>query len=108
MLSVAVGDAEASGPGHVTIYAGLDHPDGITTGPDGGIWFTNNGPFGYTIGMITTRGKAAVYAGPGIDAPYGITTGPDGALWFTNYGGANNLDRADYHKRVAQHLSAPG
>ena len=35
--------ASASGAGSVTIYAGIDHPDGVTAGPDGALWFTNQG-----------------------------------------------------------------
>jgi hypothetical protein len=59
-------------------------PEGITTGPDGALWFTDGG---VRIGRMTTAGAVTVYAIPTpTGAPYGITTGPDGALWFTEPG----------------------
>jgi streptogramin lyase len=72
----------ASGAGSVTIYAGLSNPEGITTGPDGNLWFTNYG--NNSIGRITTAGQVTVFTGAGIDGPEQITAGPEGALWFTN------------------------
>ena len=60
---------------------------GITTGPDGALWFTN-----YTqnkIGRITTTGTITEFTIPSTmpdgvtSGPTGITAGPDGALWFT-------------------------
>ena len=67
----------------------LDQPYGITTGPDGALWFTNSGGggLGGTIGRVTTDGTFSVYKGNGMYAPDGIVTGPDGALWFANTGG---------------------
>ena len=59
-------------------------PEGITTGPDGALWFANDA--GDSIGRITTAGAVTNFTGNGIDNPEGITSGPDGALWFTNYG----------------------
>lgn len=41
-----------SGGGPVSIYAGIDGPQGITAGPDGDLWFTNDG--GNSIGPIST------------------------------------------------------
>ena len=58
--------------------------DGITTGPDGAVWFTELRTS--QIGRITTAGATTQYAVPsaGKDTgPLGITVGPDGALWFT-------------------------
>ena len=58
-------------------------PLGITTGPDGALWFTESNT--NKIGRITTAGVITEFpilpsgAGP----LRGITTGPDGALWFT-------------------------
>ena len=53
---------------------------GITSGPDGAIWFTAaNG----TVGRITTAGLVTEFAAPSYGLLSGITTGPDGALWFT-------------------------
>jgi streptogramin lyase len=70
----------------VTNYTGtgIRFPMGIAAGPDGALWFTNEGS--NSIGRITTSGVVTNYTGTGIDEPMGITAGPDGALWFTNYG----------------------
>ena len=80
--------ANASTP-VVTNYTGtgIDAPQGITAGPDGALWFANEGLTGEgssTIGRITTGGAIANYTGAA--SPVGITAGPDGALWFTNFG----------------------
>jgi virginiamycin B lyase len=76
---------------------------GVTSGPDGAVWFTEfAGLFGGAfIGRITTTGTVTQYTLPPQPAPLfrhalqvlppgggggpllgGITTGPDGALWF--------------------------
>jgi len=57
-------------------------PTSITTGPDDGLWFTNNG--NNSIGRITTSGTVTNFTDPTIAHPISITAGPDGALWFTN------------------------
>jgi hypothetical protein len=57
-------------------------PFGITTGPDGALWFTESVNPGGKIGRITTSGVITEFPTPS-SQPYGITTGPDGALWFT-------------------------
>src|SRR5207253_2683606 len=60
-------------------------PEGIITGPDGALWFTNIG-FGFeSVGRITTDGTVSNCALPG-SHPYNIAVGSDGALWFTNNG----------------------
>lgn len=54
---------------------------GITTGPDGALWFAEY--VGGRVGRITTTGAVTEYAIPSADAHgSSITTGPDGALWF--------------------------
>ena len=73
------------------------YPFGITTGPDGALWFTNwtyNGTnyMQGSIGRISTTGVVSDFTDPSIVEPTGITTGPDGALWFTNYG-TNSIGR---------------
>jgi virginiamycin B lyase len=63
----------------------------LTTGPDGAIWFTENGSAANSVGRLDP--SAAM---PGTDAgmteyvvptaskfPFGISAGPDGAIWFT-------------------------
>jgi len=59
---------------------------GITTGPDGNLWFTMF--YGNKIGRMTTAGVVTSFALPKCGADffcgaYGITTGPNGNLWFT-------------------------
>ncbi len=79
--------------GSLTTFSGpsISFPEGITTGPDGALWFTNNGT--NTIGRITTSGAVSNFADPSVDAsPTAITTGPDGDLWFTN-SGSNSIGR---------------
>jgi streptogramin lyase len=74
----------ASPPGTVTNYTdpSIKVPYEITAGPDGALWFTNNG--NNSIGRITTDGTVTSYSNPSIGQPEGIAAGPDGALWFTN------------------------
>jgi RHS repeat-associated protein len=61
------------------------NPKGITTGPDGALWFTES--LGNKIGRITTAGTVTEFPIPTAGAyPDDITTGPDGALWFTEPG----------------------
>jgi virginiamycin B lyase len=81
--------ADAAGIGAVTTSSSVALY-GITTGPDGALWFTD--PGNNSIGRITTSGTVTSYTGPGISQPDGITTGPDGALWFTNRGN-NSIGR---------------
>src|SRR5215470_14909760 len=73
----------------ITAGAGLG---GITAGPDGNLWFTEQGID--RIGRITPAGVvtefgAGITAGAGLG---GITAGPDGNLWFTENGG-NRIGR---------------
>ena len=71
----------------MTSYALPDKtfPAGITTGPDGALWFANccANSIG-SIGRITTAGQITFYSGTDIHTPEGITAGPDGALWFAD------------------------
>lgn len=58
-------------------------PYGITSGPDGALWFTEK--LASRIGRMTTDGAYTEY-GSAIAAgarPWHITTGPDRNLWFT-------------------------
>ncbi|MCM3876449.1 MAG: hypothetical protein NEA02_08525, partial [Thermoanaerobaculia bacterium] len=60
---------------------------GITTGPDGNLWFTNTNYV--RIGRITPLGLVTEFStgitGGGLR---GIAAGPDGALWFAEFFGA--------------------
>ncbi|MCM3876966.1 MAG: hypothetical protein NEA02_11170, partial [Thermoanaerobaculia bacterium] len=69
-------------------------PAGIAAGPDGNLWFAEQGSggggAGGGIGRITPLGvvtefKAGATAGFSAGAqPWAITAGPDGNLWFTD------------------------
>jgi streptogramin lyase len=66
-------------------------PLGITAGPDGAVWFTENS--GNRIGRITTGGVVSEFPIPtAASSPSRITAGPDGALWFTEFN-ANKIGR---------------
>jgi streptogramin lyase len=55
----------------------------ITVGPDGNLWFTENGCGG--IARITTAGVITQYfTGVANSAPWGIVSASDGNLWFTD------------------------
>jgi hypothetical protein len=59
------------------------HPTGITSGPDGALWFTEFSAS--QIGRITTAGAVTEISSgitPGSE-PAGIVTGSDGNVWFT-------------------------
>ena len=60
-------------------------PAGITTGPDGALWFTEVD--NSKIGRITIGGDITEFPTITLNSrPFSITTGPDGALWFTDHG----------------------
>jgi len=66
----------------------------IATGPDGNLWFTDQGST-KAIGRITTAGQITEFSA-GLNAgslPLGIAAGPDGNLWFTDQGTANAIGR---------------
>lgn len=56
-------------------------PTGITSGPDGALWFTDSG--NALIGRITKRGKYTLQMPAGAEVSDGIVAGPDKNLWFT-------------------------
>ena len=59
-------------------------PEGITSGPDGNLWFTEF--MAQNIGQITTNGQIIEFPLPPVKGALvnanGITSGPDGKLWF--------------------------
>jgi YD repeat-containing protein len=57
-------------------------PYGITSGPDGNLWFTDSGTD--KVGKITSAGAATEYA-TDPDEPRAIAAGPDGNLWFVEH-----------------------
>ncbi|MGH7485123.1 MAG: virginiamycin B lyase family protein, partial [bacterium] len=68
---------------------------GITTGPDGNLWFTESKP--YKIARITPSGTLTEYSipTPPHTNPFvtDIVTGADGNLWFTAVSDAGNIGR---------------
>jgi virginiamycin B lyase len=65
-------------------------PFGITTGPDGALWFTESNS--NKVGRITTAGVITEFPIP--TKGFGITAGPDGALWFTSGNGIGRITTA--------------
>jgi streptogramin lyase len=65
-----------------TTYAipSLNDPDALTLGPDGNVWFTEEGA---DVGQITSSGAIQETAVAPLD---GITTGSDGNLWAADNG----------------------
>jgi virginiamycin B lyase len=75
-------------------------PGGIAAGPDGALWFTEEGPPASPqqsfIGRLTTSGQYTHFPvlGPA-RLPDQIVAGPDGAMWFTQTGGTPGVGRID-------------
>src|SRR5262249_56325030 len=65
--------------------------NGITTGPDGNLWFTELNV--NVIGRITPAGVITLVVANVGSTPDEITTGPDGNLWFTEFGGGGRIGR---------------
>jgi len=89
---VAGGATKGAGPwSSAEIYSPSILPNGITTGPDGNMWFTEAGANkigrilagGDGVGSITQFRLPQLFSDPGP----GITAGPDGNLWFTEPNG---------------------
>jgi virginiamycin B lyase len=80
-------------------------PFGITGGPDGGLWFTEQG--GDKIGRIDTSGTISEFPIPTANGfPTGIVAGPDGALWFTETIG-NKIGRITTGGLITKEFAIP-
>ena len=71
------------------------NPYGITVGPDGNVWFTEQGETS-KIGRITPTGTIDEFSLPQLSTmPVEIVAGPDGNLWFTqtprNFGVSSSI-----------------
>ena len=68
---------------------------GITTGPDGNLWFTESlcPEDACFVANITPSGTVSVFPLSDDTYPHGITAGPDGNLWFTENGGVGHIGR---------------
>jgi streptogramin lyase len=78
-------------------------PGGIATGPDGALWFTEEGlptPAQSFIGRITTSGQYTHFSISGL-VPDQIIAGPDGRMWFTEAGSAR-IGRIDMAGNVQE------
>jgi streptogramin lyase len=68
----------------VTKHSVPGRAQGIATGPDGNVWFTQ--PQDVQIGRITPAGVVTEDDVPaGNSTPVGMAAGADGNLWFTEY-----------------------
>jgi len=94
--------------GNFAIPTPYSDPSRIIVGPDGNLWFTEQGAVGGhlspgQIGRITPDGFITEFTTPTpFSNPAGITVGGDGNLWFTEYSyknadgtthGGNNVGR---------------
>jgi streptogramin lyase len=89
-------------------------PADITAGPDGNLWFTEQGLL-QGVGRITPTGTITEFpAGltPGFSllvTPGEIVAGPDGGLWFTETGAVNAIARIDqFGSAVSEHIIPGG
>ncbi len=89
-------------------------PTGITSGPDGNLWFTEQGLL-QGIGRITPTGSITEFpAGltPGFSllvTPGEIVAGSDGGLWFTETGAVDAIARIDrFGSAVTEHVIGNG
>lgn len=81
-LTLGGGGGTPSRPGSIAEFAvptASSHPDGITAGPDGNLWFKES--YASKIGRITSRGAITEFPAP-TQFIGAITKGPDGNLWF--------------------------
>ena len=64
----------------ITELPGFTHPYGITSGPDGNIYFTDSG----TVEVLEPNNNVLLAQYVPSGNLFDITTGSDGALWITN------------------------
>ena len=104
----SAGQATPSRVGQITEYPlpkGYGEPWAITTGPDGNLWFTVDGPShgqNYAGRFNPHTEQISTYAIPGCSGPppTGIVSGPDGNMWVM--GGCGSLHLARIHPRTGQ------
>lgn len=76
-------------------------PVGITSGPDGALWFVQI--MGNRIGRITTSGEIKEFEIPTPNArPHAIVSGTNGDLWFTEWGG-NKIGRITIDGKITEY-----
>ena len=83
---------------------GTSLPWGITTGPDGNLWFADQFD---RIGRLTPTGTFTYFLTPPGGGPTDITAGPDGNLWFTVSGYARIVRMSTSGQTTGFPLPAP-
>jgi streptogramin lyase len=68
------------------------NPTSVAPGPDGNVWFTDNGATP-AIGRITPAGAITEFNAPAGSSPQAIAAGPDGNMWFTDNGATKAIGR---------------
>jgi virginiamycin B lyase len=65
----------------------------IVAGPDGALWFVENGFLTAAVGRITA-GHVTEYSNgiTPLEQPIDLVAGKDGAIWFTEYKGAHQYE----------------
>ena len=76
-----------------TEAVGMSVPMAITHGPDGALWFTDEG--NNSVGRITTAGVVTMFSGSGIDGPRPVQPVRIVPCRFTN----GELNRTHHHER---------
>ena len=106
VLSIALVFADSGRAATITEFpVASSNPAGITAGPDGALWFTEEAA--NRIGRITTAGSVTHFTIPtSASEPAEITPGPDGRLWFTEF--ATNKVGAIATSGAIQEFSVPG
>lgn len=97
LIAIPLALSGGSTMGEFTIPTASSFPEGISSGPDGNVWFVENST--NKIGRISSIpiGTFAEFVIPTANSlPIGIASGPDGNLWFTESqgpGGNNKIGR---------------
>ena len=94
VLALGAGSVAAAGAPTVSIFSDprISFPQRIAAGPDGALWFTNDG--NNSIGRITTGGVVTNYIDPGINVPFCDRGGAGWSRLVQQPG--RQLDRADH------------
>jgi streptogramin lyase len=102
--------ASASASRVTEFSAGLtvaNTPAEITTGPDGNLWFTEQGLLPRIGKLDPADGAITEYAIGALNTPGDITVGPDSAIWFTQRGATDALVRVDPADGTMQEHTLP-
>jgi streptogramin lyase len=81
-------------------------PAAITAGPDGNLWFTEQGLLP-GIGRITPSGDITEYPAALLQVPGDIVGGTDGGVWFTQSGSSEEIGRIDTATGAVTTFPAP-